>query len=100
MSLTPHEIEILQEVYAYIETEFSAHMSIAAIAKKYRMAQSTLIKAYKELYNLTPSQHRKNAIIRYSIQRLTEGAELKAIAMELGYDNYSNFKRLIKREKK
>lgn len=97
MSLTPHQIEILLEIFDYIEKDFSAHMSIAIIAKKHGMSQTTLIKAYKELYSITPSQHRQMAIVRYTIKRLTQGVQLKTIALELGYADAKTFARVFKK---
>lgn len=97
MSLTPHQIEILLEIYDYIENQVSANMSIAQIAEKHGMSQTTLIKAYKELYTITPSKHRQLAVIRYTIKRLTQGAQLKNIAAELGYTKYANFARIYKK---
>ena len=97
MSLTPHQIDIILEIYGYIEKDFSAHMSIADISKKHGMSQTTLIKAYKELYSITPSQHRQMAIVRYSLKRIAEGAQLKTIAIELGYADAKAFARVFKK---
>ncbi|GAA3929403.1 helix-turn-helix domain-containing protein [Chitinophaga oryziterrae] len=97
MQLTAYEIQILNEIYIEIESNFKKRVPIADVIGKYHISVSTLSKAFKILFQKTIDQHRLEVTINYAKKRLQEGAQVKIVASELGYANTSSFCRTYKK---
>jgi AraC-like DNA-binding protein len=97
MQFTIYEKQILSEIYMQIESNFKQHIPIANFVNQYKISESTITNAFKMLFQKTIDQHRLEVAINYAKKRLQEGAQVKAIASELGYANTSSFCRTFKK---
>ena len=96
MTLTEYEIKIFNEVFEQITHSAPAQLDIFAITTKYRFSARTFLRGYKKLFGKTPTQHHHEVMMHYAKQKIKDGAKIKIVALELGYDDIANFSRKFK----
>jgi len=99
MPLTNYEKHLIKEVHYQITTHMPTPINLSLLIAETNISPTTFIKGYKSLFSKTPSQHRIEVMMQYSEKRLLEGAQVKQVAIELGYSTAQNFSRIFKKIK-
>lgn len=90
--------ELLDEITAYIETNYHAHLALSDLARQFYVSESTVSHLFKQKMGVS--------LYRYVTQRrliaaknlILEGAALEAVAEQVGFSDYSSFYRAFKGE--
>ena len=97
MTLTPYEIQILNEVYDYIKQNFTGTIYIDRLAKSYKISETTLCNAFKYLHHKTINQHRLETCMQKGKEMLQNGQKIKTVAEALGYSSSSSFSKTYRK---
>ncbi len=89
----------ISDVLRYLETEVEADRSIAALARVARLSPFHFLRTFKQVTGVTPHQWLLRARLREAARRLTgSGAPVTTIALDVGFDDLSNFVRSFRAE--
>jgi AraC-like DNA-binding protein len=97
MTFTEHEIEIILEIHSQLALDFKGRIPISRLAADHNMSESTASRGFKFLYKKTINQYRIELAMKYAMELLQQGEQIKAIKIELGYSHKSKFNKLFKK---
>lgn len=90
--------ELLDDITAYIEEHYAAHLTLADFAKRFYVSESTISHLFKQRMGVS--------LYRYVTQRrliaaknlILNGMDLETVAEQVGFSDYSSFYRAFKGE--
>jgi len=90
--------ELLDEITAYVEAHYADHLTLAEIAKRFYVSDSSVSHVFKQKMGVS--------LYRYITQRrliaaknlILEGTPLENVAEQVGFSDYSTFYRAFKGE--
>lgn len=89
-------IEIIKQ---YIELHYSESLSLNDLAKKFYISKEYLATSFKKKFDTTVHQYIQKVRLNKSMDLLNEGHyRISNIALMVGYDNFSYFNKLFRRE--
>lgn len=99
MNFTTHEVRIITEVHVLLTTEPERHHDLKELIQIYASSISTvkLKRGFRIKYNLTLHQFHLQARMGYAKEQLTKGAQVKVLALSLGYSTSGSFSRAFRK---
>ena len=97
MTFTEHEVEIILEIHSQLALDFKGRIPISKLVADHNMSESTASRGFKFIYKKTIHQYRIELAMKYAMELLQQGTQIKAIKIELGYSHKSKFNKLFKK---
>ena len=97
MKLTFGEHETLVQIYEDITANFLTPKTIQELCNQYAISESKLTKGFRKLYDISINAYYLELRMRFAKENLKVGAEVNAIAAQLGYSTPSSFIRAFKK---
>ena len=88
---------LLRQILDYIDLNFKSLSPTSALADKFFISQSTLIRLFKKHLHTTPKQYVETKRLFYSRRLLKSGASVLSACLESGFTDCSNYIRLFKK---
>ncbi|MBQ8850551.1 MAG: helix-turn-helix transcriptional regulator [Clostridia bacterium] len=93
-SAEPKTDEFLQKVIFYIDRHLHEKITLDDLAKHTSRSKSSLCHLFEEKMNISPKQYILQKKLALASKLIGEGTPPTLAAMQVGYENYSNFYRL------
>ncbi len=94
--LNQDRIEIIKQ---YIKLQYSEQLSLAELSKKFYISKEYLATSFKKKFNTTVHQYIQQVRLYKSKELLIkENYKISEVALMVGYDNFSYFNKLFRRE--
>ena len=84
----------LQQAIAYIDCHLSEKILLDDLAKHTARSKSSLCHLFQEKMNISPKQYILQKKVALAIKLIRDGTPATVAAMQVGYENYSNFYRI------
>lgn len=92
--------ELLQRALRYIDEHLSEKILLDDLARYTARSKSSFCHLFEQKMNISPKQYILQKRLAVAEKLIDEGASYTAAAMQVGYENYSNFYRLYKKNLK
>ena len=89
--------EFLQKIIAYIDNHISEHILLDDLAVLTSRSRSSVSHLFEEKMNITPKQYILQKKLALAHKLINSGMSPTVAAMQVGYDNYSNFYRMYRK---
>lgn len=90
--------ENLRSILDYIDAHISHPLTLDDIAAHAARSRSSLSHFFREQMNVSPKQYILQKKLTYAKQLIRDGTPPTLAAMQVGYENYSNFYRMYKKQ--
>lgn len=90
----------LQEILFYIDEHLCEKISLDDIAKYATCSKSSLCHAFQEKMNISPKQYILQKRLALADKLIRDGVPASVAAIKVGYENYSNFYRMYRKQYK
>ncbi|MCU4158027.1 response regulator [Carboxylicivirga sp. A043] len=88
--------EFLHQLLTYIETNYSADLSIETVAKEFCVSRTVLYNKVKGLTGLSPLEFIRQVKLKLSLELLKKGYSVSETAYKVGYTDVKYFSRQFK----
>ena len=89
--------EFLQKTFSYIDQHLHEKISLDDIAKYTSRSKSSFCHLFEAKMNISPKQYILQKKLALANKLMDEGVPRTVVAMQVGYENYSNFYRLYRK---
>lgn len=89
--------EFLQKIIAYIDKHLSEHILLDDLAVLTSRSRSSVSHLFEEKMNITPKQYILQKKLALAHKLINDGVSPTTAAMQVGYENYSNFYRMYQK---
>lgn len=89
--------DFIQKTIRYVEQHLHQNIRLDHLAKHTSRSKSSFCHLFEQKMNISPKQYILQKKLAYASKLISEGMPITAAAMQVGYDNYSNFYRLYKK---
>ena len=89
--------DFLQQVITYIDRHLCEKIVLDDLAKHTARSKSSFCHTFQEKMNISPKQYILQKKIAYANKLIRNGTPATAAAMQVGYDNYSDFYRIYQK---
>ena len=89
--------EFLQKIIAYIDKHLSEHILLDDLAVLTSRSRSSVSHLFEEKMNITPKQYILQKKMALAHKLINDGMSPTTAAMQIGYENYSNFYRIYRK---
>ncbi|MBE6576998.1 MAG: AraC family transcriptional regulator [Ruminococcaceae bacterium] len=89
--------EFLQRVIVYIDAHLREKILLDDLARHTSRSKSSFCHLFEEKMNISPKQYILQKKLALADKLIGEGVPPTVVAMQIGYDNYSNFYRVYKK---
>lgn len=90
--------ELLDEIMEYIENNFSEHITISTVAKRFFVSGSTISHLFREKLGITFGRLLTQRRLIEAKNLIEKGEHLEEVAFKIGFKDYSSFFRAFKNE--
>jgi len=87
----------VEEVLEYIRQHYLEELSLADLEHRFQINKYQLIRAFKSIYNTTPSAYQLQLKINYAKSLLKQDSLLAAVALEAGFYDQAHFSKEFKK---
>lgn len=91
--------EFLQQVIEYIDTHLYEKILLDDLAKATARSKSSFCHLFEEKMKISPKQYILQKKLALATKLIDEGMPHSVVAKQLGYENYSNFYRLYRKNR-
>lgn len=89
--------EFLRQVISYIDAHLCERITLEELAVYTSRSKSSVSHLFEEKMNITPKQYILQKKLALAHKMIEDGATPTATAMQVGYENYSNFYRVYRK---
>ena len=89
--------EQMQRIVAYIDANITKNITLDRIAQELSMSASSVSHIFKENMQVSPKQYILQKKLALANSLIRSGVSPTVVAVQVGYDNYSNFYRMYKK---
>ena len=89
--------EFLQKAFEYIDLHLHEKILLDDIAKYTSRSKSSFCHLFEAKMNISPKQYILQKKLALANKLMDEGVPRTVVAMQVGYENYSNFYRLYRK---
>lgn len=97
MPYSVKEARLAYDIFMCLREKLIKPVSTTDILKQFPVSYTTALKVYKKVFKKTPHHHRELLKMELAKRLIHKGYPLKAVAMELGYQDPANFIKMFKR---
>ena len=90
--------ELLDDITAYIESNYVHHMTLQEVAKVFYVSESTISHLFKQKMGVSLYRYVTQRRLIAAKNRILEGLPLETVAEQVGFSDYSTFYRAFKGE--
>ena len=89
--------EFLQKIIAYVDTHLTERILLADLARHTSRSCSSVSHLFEEKMGITPKQYILQKKLALAHKMIDEGTSPTLAALQVGYENYSNFYRMYRK---
>lgn len=97
-SLQAEKPELLDQIMAFVETNYTNNISISDIAKEFYVSNSTVSHLFKQKLGISFYRFVTQRRLIAAKSLIEKGIDLESVAMQVGFGDYSGFYRAFKQE--
>lgn len=90
--------ELLDEITAYIESNYAGHITLHDVAKQFYVSESTVSHLFKQKMGVSLYHYVTQRRLIAAKNRILEGISMEEVAEQVGFSDYSTFYRAFKGE--
>lgn len=95
---TAEKKDLLDQVTAYIEAHYAEHMTVAELAHRFYVSESSISHHFKQKMGISIYHYVTQRRLISAKNLIAKGAPLESVATQVGFSDYSAFYRAFKHE--
>jgi len=83
--------QLISEIVNFIKSNYADEITLDSLAERFFVSKSTIIRSFKDVMGMTPTQYLIYTRIMESRKFLSKGFSVKEVAAKIGYKDESSF---------